>query len=537
MNKKVWRRQLTLLLLLLLVGALSSCNSFLEHRPYSGGESGELFWSNPDNVRDAVDGLNRFTSEEGITGRGFLWFENCSDNLITGRAQAEAAQIKNFQMAADNGRDADENWSTMYGIIAQANEIIRNVKDSESLSQEVKDFALGNAYFYRGFAYLWLAPWYGDHEANGGIPIVTEETALAEYDQERPSSVLENYRFIIEDMDRAASLLPLLSEQRSADYGRPWKAAAWAMATRAALHASTYDATFLQEVLEYSQKIMALTGADKRALHPDYTTLFTVENNFSSEYIFSFLGSGTQAAGPKFHGISFQNGGWGHMNTWGYFQPTLELWEAYEEGDTRRGATLARPGDVVRFVGHDIHLGVNPKEMSSLSALTFTKWLDPYREESDKNVNFLHNKNYMANTLAMVVARYSDILLMRAEALIWTRGEGDPEAKQILNAIRKRAGLPEDSQATKAELKQERRCELAFEFCTPRFLDLLRWKDYHLLEQPLHGYNLAHFQATGELQKVEVWPRRHFDPMKNHNFPIPAHDINKSKHLKQNRGY
>ncbi|MFR6634794.1 MAG: RagB/SusD family nutrient uptake outer membrane protein [Alistipes onderdonkii] len=66
---------------------------------------------------------------------------------------------------------------------------------------------------------------------------------------------------------------------------------------------------------------------------------------------------------------------------------------------------------------------------------------------------------------------------MKAEALIWKNGEGDAEAKQLLNRIRKRARLPENSPATKAELKNQRRCELAFEFMPSRHLDMVRWGD------------------------------------------------------------
>jgi len=37
------------------------------------------------------------------------------------------------------------------------------------------------------------------------------------------------------------------------------------------------------------------------------------------------------------------------------------------------------------------------------------------------------------------------------------------------------ARLPENSPATKAELKNQRRCELAFEFMPSRHLDMVRW--------------------------------------------------------------
>lgn len=556
MNKNIYA---LLIVLLLGVGLITtSCKGFLDHRPYSVGEGSGDYWENPENLYGAVDALNRFSSEEGITGRGILWFENCSDNLITGRPQAEAAQIKNFNMSPDNGRDAKENWSTFYGIIGQANAIIKNVKGRDDIDPKLKNYALGNAYFYRALSYLWIAPWYGDNGPNGGIPNITDETPVEEYDSPRPSSVLVNYDQILADLDSAAELLPYFSQQESKDYGRPWKGAAWGLATRAALYASAFDAKYLDKVIEYADKVIGMSGADQRALHADVAKAFTVEETFGSEYLYSIVGSAKLAAGPKFHGISWENKGWGGMNTWGYFQPTLELWNAYDEGDKRRGVTLARLGDEVKFEGNTFVLGAKyieyddqgnpkkddkgnikktPKSMSSDSGITFYKWLDPYKEASDRGVNYLPNGNFMSTTLGMIIVRYSDVLLMKAEALIWKNGEGDAEAIRILNAIRQRAGLPQNSQATKEQLKNERRCELAFEFGAPRFLDIMRWKDYHLLEQPLHGYDKDYYYKHDQYKVIEAWPARKFDPAKNCVFPIPASDIAKSKNLKQNIGY
>lgn len=522
---------------LLLIGLTTSCQGFLDNRPYSVGETSGDFWRNPENLYSAVNALNRFTSEESITGRGTMWLDNCSDNLVTGRPQPQAASIKNFEMTGDTGRDQNEVWGIMYQIIGQANNIIMNVEGRTDIKKELMDFALGNAYFYRGLSYLWLAPWYGDNSINGGIPDITHETKVEEFDEPRPKSVLVNFDRVISDMDMAAEHLPLLSQQKDDDYGRPWKAAAWGLAARAALYAAQYDASYYDKVITYCDKIMNLTGADKRDLYPDFKTLFMAKNNFSSEYIFSFFGSAATKAGPKFHGVSFQNKGWGAFNFWGYFQPTLELWNAFEEGDIRRGASIGRPGDVVRFYDYDIQLCVNPAPMSSESGLTFIKWISPYRSQSLSGIEFLPDGDFMTTTLGMVVVRYADILLMKAEALIWKNGEGDAQAKALINKIRTRAGLPANSNATKEQLKNERRCELAFEFCTPRFIDVVRWGDHHLLSQPLHGYDREHYTATREHKVIEVWPARKYDPNKNHVFAIPSAEINKHKNLKQNAGY
>ncbi len=521
-------------LALLLVSSMTSCQKFLEHEPY-GIEGSAEFWKTDEDVESALNAFNEFVSYEGTCGRGMMWFENCSDNLVTGRPQAQAANIKNFVMSANNGRDVKDTWPWMFQQIAKANDVLRNIKDMTIKKEGLRDRAIGESRFYRALCYLWIAPFYGDNGPNGGIPIVTEDTPVTKLDQPRPSSVLVNYDMIIEDMRVAGEKLPLLSEIADDQYGRPHKAAAWAFAARAALYAAQYDAKYFDTVLEFTQKVMSLTGSDKRELFPSFSELWLMKNNFSSEYLFSIFGN--EKDGPKFHGMSFENGGWGKFNTWGYFQPTLELFKAYEQGDERRTATILYPGEKITFIGEELTYGIGNRKTTSSSGMTFRKFMDPFKaaDAIGKTVN--SNGNYACNRLGMCLIRYADVLLMRAEALIWKNGEGNAEAKTLLNAIRKRAGLAENSNATKAELKHERRCELAFEFQPSRHLDLVRWGDAkEAYAKPLHGVEVKSENPLTIVEK-EIWPARNFDPQKNHVFPIPEKEINKSKNLKQNLGY
>jgi hypothetical protein len=442
----------------------------------------------------------------------------------------------------------------MYQIISKANNVLRYVPDM-TISEQLKTNALGQAHFYRAFAYLWLAPWYGDNGPNGGIPIVTENTPLDSLDQSRPASILANYDMIISDMTEAASRLPLLSQLADADYGRPHKAAAYAFAARAALYAAQYgDNKYLDKVIELCDNVINLTGADKRGLHyrtsqaaslgltpSNFSDLFRMENNFSEEYIFSLLGN--ENRGPKFHGMFFNSGGFGYYNTWGYFMPTLELYNAFEAGDTRRDATILSPDQHIEFIGHDIHWGVNPPIIYTESGMTLRKFMSIF-EAADcvgKYVNV--SGNNQSNRLAVNLIRYSDVLLMKAEALIWKQ-EGNAEAKSLINQVRKRAGLPENSTATKAELKNERRCEFAFEFFPSRHLDLVRWKDAQTVyAQPNTGWRVflsKDAQGNDQFDHVEVVTVREarvFDPNKHQVFPIPAAEVNKSQNLTQNKGY
>ena len=225
-------------------------------------------------------------------------------------------------------------------------------------------------------------------------------------------------------------------------------------------------------------KVMSLTGADKRSLYIDpsdksksFANLWRKEQNHSSEYIFSLEGDVTN--GARYHGVTFVNAGWGLYNTWGYYTPSKELWDAFEEGDQRREATILYPGNHVRFMGRDITFGgyctdgsITSYTTSHVSAgLINQKFISPWETGSYSEVS--NQRDKLWNTLNCCLMRYADVMLMKAEALIWTKGEGDAEAKNLLDDIRERAGLPRDSRATKAQLQNERRCELAFEFQPP----------------------------------------------------------------------
>jgi hypothetical protein len=535
---------------------ICGCDGFLEHEPY-GAPTADNFWKTESDVRSALDAFYDYTNYEGVCGRGIFYYENCSDDMFTGRPQApsDSYTCENFMMGAVNNLDVNNTWPVMYRMINKANNILRHVPGMD-ISDAVKSNAIGQAHFFRAYAYLWLAPWYGDNSINGGIPIVTENTPMDDIDVPRPPTILDNYNMIISDMREAARRLPLLSKMSTSDYGRPYKTAAWAFAARAALYAAQYQdnskatekhtpTEYYSMVVELCDSIIKLTGDDKRELHytkstrSNFADLFTWENNFSKEYIYSILGNET--AGPKFHGMFFQANGWGYYNTWGYFMPTLSLYKAYEdEGDVmRREATILAPGEHIQFIGHDIQWCVNPKLMYSESAMTNRKFMSVF-EDADcvgKYVNV--SGNNQSNRLAVHIMRYADVLLMKAEALIWKNGEGDTDAKGLINQVRKRAGLPEDSNATKAQLKTERRLEFAFEFFPSRHLDLLRWDDAQATYAiPTEGWQIETDGKTITSRTVvTVRQSRNFNPNRHHVFPIPDAEVRKSKNLKQNEGY
>jgi hypothetical protein len=506
---------------------ISSCTSFLQYTPYSMSVGD--FWKTESDAVSAANGLYFFNMVGDPEGRGLEWYENASDNMVTGRPKAQAELLRDFLDNGSTDRDVNQVWPDMYQLIRRCNDILHYVP-TMNISQSVKNNVLGQAYFFRGFAYLWIAPWYGDNNS-GGIPIMTENTPVDSMDMPRPASVLSNYRMIMSDFSKAASLVPWFQDLTSDQYGRPHKTACWALAARAALYASQFDSKYLATCSTYCDSVIQ-TG--RHQLLSNYADLWQDVNNYSSEYLWNWPSSAL--SGSELPGVTFENTGFGYYNTWGYYQPTLELYQSFQTGDKRLKATIIYPGDTVSFIGHQIIYGVNPPSFSSTTGMTWRKYISPYAAADciGKTVN--SNGDYPTTTLCPPVIRYADVLLMKAEAIIWQGQNGD----KWLNMVRNRAGLSSITNAAKVDLKRERRCELAFEPGPWRFLDLVRWGDAQTALQPqLHGVTVTH-NVDGSIsvtQGAVVSVARTFNPSVDDVWAIPIAAINASKVLVQNKGY
>lgn len=506
---------------------LVSCSNFLTYDK-KGEPTSESFWKTEDDAIRAADGLYFFSGNDGVVGRGFMHYYNCSDDVVTGRAQAGCDAMKNF--IPNFSRDVVNNWPEMYKLIKRANDIIKYVPDMD-IQNSTKESVLGQAYFFRAWAYLWLAPYYGDNGINGGIPIVTEKTPIDSIDMPRTKSVTDNYDFCIADFKRAATLLPYLDELPTNEWGRPHKTACWAHIAKAALYYAQYDPAYYDMVIEYCDKIIETGKHD--LVWDGFGEVFTMKNNWSKEYIWSFTSN--ELEGSILPGALLENKGWGLYNGWGYFTPTIELVEAFEPGDTRLAVTVLQPGDNMTYLGQEkIYYSTE-----STSGMMLNKYSEPFRY-SDAIGNTINTSGDSPTTkLSIPLVRYAEVLLWKSEALIWQGKNGD----EPLNIVRKRAGLQPKTNATKSDLKNERRCELAGEF-TNRHLDLVRWGDAkEVYSTPLHGYSVRAKQAIVtskddlEISVKQVWASRNFNETVNHVFPIPTNEVSKGKNLKQNIGY
>lgn len=531
-----------ILLLIVVLFGLISCEDFLVEEP-QGEPTNANFWKTEADVISATTALYIFNDFQGIYGRGMnLYSLVPSDDFIVGKPKSQIEEIKDF-ITSGNGSYTRDIWPMHFIVVKRANDIIRNVPDLD-IDPDVKDFALGEAYFMRGLAYFQLSLLYGDNNS-GGIPII-DETITEDFFIERPASVITSYAFAAESFSKAATLLPYFDATKSDRLGRPHKNAALGYLARTHLHNAEYNADSWDTVITACNEVI---NSSRNALETNFEDAFKIASNWGPEYLWS-VPSNT-IGGSMFAGASLENRAWGKYNGWGYFAPTLELYESYEAGDARRDATLLAFGDEFEFFG-------STRKYTSANNLTgfqLKKFLEPYGYAGAAQLN--PNGDHPSTNLNLPLLRYSHILLMKAEALIVKNGPGAGDAE--INLVRQRAGLTAKIGATLEDLKSERRAEFAGELLG-RYEDLCRWGDVAEIRKSLHGKRHigVEFDLTGTASTnlnfgfpvlstdfteifptTEVWQERSNFILETHRvWPIPANAIDTSRGtLSQNLGW
>lgn len=208
----------------------------------------------------------------------------------------------------------------------------------------------------------------------------------------------------------------------------------------------------------------------------------------------------------------------------------------FENRDPRLAATIMYTGNSYPLANGSQHV-VDSRQGESPDGFGFS---------SDASATGYYFKKYWDNKyrsnlysgLNIILIRYADILLMRAEALVESGGMNAFEWNRTIRPLRVRAGFKSNraldfpgSSDLRNIIRQERRSELAFEGL--RHKDIIRWK---IAEQVLNGW--THGIYTGDpigtdngFVRVE---NRNFDSAKHYLWPIPQSERDLNSNLSQN---
>ncbi len=425
----------------------TSCSDFLDEDPKGQMSEANVFKSQADldaSIHTIYEKLNQtqsWTNPMYPQWQGDDMTANPSSNK-----QAVAA-LDVFSSDGEN-KGVKDAWSQHFALIKACNWVIENASKTPT-SQEEINIALGNAHFWRAYAYFYMVRIFGP------LPMVVTTDPSAT--NVAPSSVEEIYNLIVEDLKKAEGWLPTSYSQapRNHDGVDAWVTKQATQATLTAVYMAMAGYP-LNKGKEYyalaaakAKEVIDNNGTYGFYNDPVWNHVYSMGHNYNKETILGIDNNWNSGSWDhdsqltsccRFEGLG--DGGWG--DAWG----EIAFWKRYPEGP-RKDAVYApkitfQDGATITKVCNWWDLDAEGKPVVEAYHPMFAIYSvncdgDNLAKEKFAPYNYLEpNYTNMTNGRRHRLIRYAEVLLWYAESA--ARSGGDlAKAKEYLREVRKRA--------------------------------------------------------------------------------------------------
>lgn len=490
-----------IVLMLLLLAAVTSCNKFLEEEP-SGSLNLSHYYKTPEQVAAAVNGTYEGLGTPFVVNIGVSVSPVYSLEYITGysrRPRPSGFEDDQF-LRLDRLDDANSRlqgwWNATYYPVENCNSVIEHVSATTLVDEVTKQRYLGQAYFLRAWYYFQAVRLFGD------VPLKLTSTRDLNDVKIRRSPKEAVYKQIVKDLTAAENCgLPWTDPS-----GRVSLGAVKSLLAKVYITMAGYP---LQKGLPYYQKAydktMEVIGSRQFSLFEQYGDLRNAAVQNTREHIFMLQRHPTVAV-SNIHGayqpypdqpISIQPAYGGAM------APAQAFYDSYAGNDGRKQEQAFFYTNYPRYG--------NPAETIFFPSPFIFKFWDAEAERSGRSgANF-------------PLIRYADVLLLCAEAKSYIDGgqTSDPAAIDAWYAVRHRAFPAEAKPASLStdDILKERYWELCFEFQT--WYDMLRTRKAFDVERGVMT-GLIGYKAPNHLRAFQD---------SDLQFPLPLAEVQKNPDL------
>lgn len=373
--------------------------------------------------------------------------------------------FSNFSVASTSVRLADA-WKAFYKIGGWTSTYMNGLelKKSKGGDASFLDPAIAECHFFKGTVYFYIARIWGDAPIvnDPGGTILSGNFNIPRYFKK------DVLRFALEELKKAEAGLPETDVP-----GRLTKYSAKGMMAKLYLYRKDYDSAKI--------KAQEVISSAKYDLVSDYKGMFTSSSfNNNKESLFSTQHQLTQNPWGSANQLQPDRGPsnlqTAEANMWELYIPSMDIQSAFESGDLRKSGTIMQHGWTYPTWKPK---GSNPTYNAFMANGYVYDTMQPVGDGGQKNTTHANIVKYVVgpgsgfgsegvigmNTgINTMMLRYSDILLIYAEATLGTAGStSDATALAAFNKVRARAGLPNKSVLTLDDILKERRIEFAFE--------------------------------------------------------------------------
>ena len=562
-------------------GLLTSCNDFIDVTP-KGVINEDLAMSQPEEM---VTAAYAKLGDDWYTYPFNLWpyGDVSSDDAMKGGSGTTDTNYHPVEvwssLTASTPDHMDELWYHFYCSISRCNRALVSLANDAAMDAQTKAIREGEVRFLRAHFYFKLVQMWNQ------VPWIDEEVYSVHSEEQTRNDEFtheELMQKIVADFKAAYDVLPA----QQADGGRANKIAAAAYLAKCYLTMAWgngyEDNTGINHInKEYMQKVLEYTAVVQNSQYgylEDFGDIFLPEYKNSKESIFAVQHSNYEDDNTRFGRANWSNmlnGCWGIWSCgWDFHKPTQNLVNAFKTKDGLpmfddynkvtdypiNGIPTDQKWDPRLF--HTVGMPSFPYKYESEFTMTTDNSRTPntygyytsLKEVPQRSNGEAYDYPWQAFPMNDYVLRYTDVMLMRAEALIET-GQLS-EAKDIINAIRERAknsiskhinyaadqcdialypdSYFKDQDTARKCLRWERRLELAME--NGRYFDLRRWG---IASEVLNAF----FETEKDVEYngqtyAQYYKDAHYTPGKNEYFPLPYIQLYYVPGLyTQNKGY
>lgn len=415
------------LLLILFFVSITSCEKILDKEPLDFLTPAD-YYNTEEKLEANLVGVYDALGLSGVYGNRMLYRLGLeADEGYYARSSPEdGPQVYDFTAGHS---DINSYWTGLYTGIGRANALLANIDHNSNINSNVRSRIRGETLFLRGYFYFMLVHTYG------GVPLVLEPVLDVEKVDIPRSTAKDVYEQILADMKQAEGLVKGI---RALGFGgRVSKSAVRGILARVCLHMAgepVKDVSKYEEARMWAKKVIDDTDAS-HSLIPDYSQIFI---NYAQDlydinesiWEVEFRGNDTDAY--------TETGGVGYLNGpnsrnievgegFGGIRVTEKLYKSYSDGDLRRDWTIA-----------NFTYNTNGTKRFSTSLTPtglYARTSGKYRREFET----LTPKARTRTPQNFPLLRFSDVLLMFAEADFEINGNASPEAIEAVNKVRRRA--------------------------------------------------------------------------------------------------
>ncbi|TKG90774.1 RagB/SusD family nutrient uptake outer membrane protein [Puteibacter caeruleilacunae] len=503
-------KYLSIIFATMLLFACVSCEDLTEEPSTFYSEAN--IYKNEDGASMALTGVYGCLQKQMYPSVDKIGYGPTDEFVVDGWAQGWT-KIMNLNFTAETG-DIENYWKEAYKGINAANMFLDKM-EAANFGTGSANVMIGEALFIRGLIYFNLVRLYGE------VPLLLKGTNGNSDLYPGKASVSEIYEQVLTDLTTAKSLLP--PADKVTQHPRFSKGSAQGMLTMVYATLAGYPNNKKEHWNDVKSTCEEMFSEEVHQLNPSYAKLFgdITDDRYDSEYheilvqiAYSVGGEGSNVAawgiGRVDRNVEQEGGAWSDH------KPVPRFLKSYDVNDTR--------------FKWNVEKRRNQNELDYNNAM-----IVKYKRRSAPDYH------PYANPLNWVVMRYSDVLLLYAEALNEINNGPNQDACDAINKVRYRA-RPDDKKedntilpflttdlsydSFKDAIVQERSWELCYEGI--RWYDLKRW-----------GTLVSTVQNIAQGDDGLPWCKAsELISEKFLLYPIPQTEIDKNQNLRpQNAGY